>query len=191
MQQATIFFPLLSSPVVLCSYTLSAKTGQNLKDTFLRIAADLSGIPLTQQQLNEALQAQMECKEPLAMHTESLLQQRQPGSAVGNQQATDVICTGQDNGAHSTNCGPPSRTVGHTATAAAAAAEAGSDICCAGCIRLRVSRRQQEVAVMNSKRTSKEQQKEDDCKRGFAMCLMLQWCKRYRCCVWSQRVRSL
>jgi hypothetical protein len=36
---------------ILCSYCVSAKTGRNIKSTFLSIAADLAGVPLTQQEL--------------------------------------------------------------------------------------------------------------------------------------------
>ncbi|WIA10529.1 hypothetical protein OEZ85_010717 [Tetradesmus obliquus] len=40
-----------------CSWAVSAKTGRNIKSTFLCIAADLAGVPLTQQQLDAAADA--------------------------------------------------------------------------------------------------------------------------------------
>jgi hypothetical protein len=41
-----------------CSYCVSAKTGRGIKSTFLCIAADLAGVPLTQQQIAAAAAAE-------------------------------------------------------------------------------------------------------------------------------------
>lgn len=64
---------------VCCRYHVSAQTGANLAATFLRIAADLAGIPLTPQQIDAATQI-----EAAAGGSISSVQQRWQQPSSGN-----------------------------------------------------------------------------------------------------------
>jgi hypothetical protein len=75
-----------------CSYSVSAKTGRNLMSTFLCIAANLAGVPLTQQQLDTAADAgssptghlqQLKVDLPASPTVGSaVLRSRKPGSCI-------------------------------------------------------------------------------------------------------------
>eukprot|EP00878_Enallax_costatus_P023501 GHUV01025000.1.p1 GENE.GHUV01025000.1~~GHUV01025000.1.p1 ORF type:complete len:274 (+),score=91.26 GHUV01025000.1:608-1429(+) len=182
-------------------YSLSAKSGQNIRSTFLRIAADLAGIPLTQQQIDEALQEQTavdhSSNSPRGQLFLQQLVQHRPTSSDNNNGAVSSGLPDAGTNANAGQCGGRnsspglfSRALGRMCPTAKEEAEEKADIGgrCSACIRLLCARRQQKVAVGSSATDgSNLQQGQDNSQQSIAGGCF--WGPVLRCCscLWGQR----